>query len=350
MSKKDIEEFVEAPGREEKIKEVGGIDFALLGFGSNGHIAGNEPFYAPGSGRPCVYYHVTVHEERRRVTRRQNAEGEWREDVSYYWHEIARDSKFEDFYLQDGTSKVFIQASSGGCKIQGHKSGGGASMFQFPPPGIARMIAERCMMDAFGDAFWHHRRDGRTGKFRYCEESFDVNELVAALGVSTPAQDPYTGQAVKVLNPFNKQTLSEQYMDDNKWDSWDKQSWQDLLKYPAVLLSDRSEFTGGVFVQPAQQLPAYMTQAIPQAQPNGNQSQQYAPAPQNQPQMQQNPVAYAQPVQQSNNQFQRQNQGYAPAPQQYQQQQQYNQQMPPQGYQQQGYQQQGYQQQGFPRQ
>ena len=42
-------------------------------------LAGNEPFYAPGSGRPCVYYHVTVHEERRRVTRRQNAEGEWRE-------------------------------------------------------------------------------------------------------------------------------------------------------------------------------------------------------------------------------------------------------------------------------
>ena len=90
------------------------------------------------------------------------------------------------------------------------------------------MIAERCMLDA---AFnWNHMLDGRTGRFRYTEESFDVNELVAALGVPVPAQDPYTGEPVKILNVFTRNTVSETYMDDNGWSDWDKRSWQDLLK------------------------------------------------------------------------------------------------------------------------
>ena len=60
------------------------------------------------------------------------------------------------------------------------------------------MIADRCMMDAMFS--WNHMLSGRTGRFRYTEESFDVNELLAALGVPTPATDPYTNQPVKILN------------------------------------------------------------------------------------------------------------------------------------------------------
>ncbi len=42
------------------IQEVGGIDFALLGFGSNGHIAGNEPFSESSSRtHMCVLDPVT---------------------------------------------------------------------------------------------------------------------------------------------------------------------------------------------------------------------------------------------------------------------------------------------------
>ena len=245
-------------------------------------LAGTTPFYAPGSGRPCVYYSVSVHEERRRVNRRQDADGNWHEDVSHYWHQIAQDTQFVDFYLQDGSSKVFIPATSGCCRIQGQQSGGQSSFFNFPPPGIAKMIAERCMMEMFS---WHHRNEGRTGRFRYTERSFDVNELVAALGVCSPAQDPYTGQPVKILNRFTKETLTEQYMDDNGWDSWDKDSWRDLLKYPSVLLSDHVEFTGGVVVQPLTTLPGYMCQGI--ASGAGLQYPQQPPAPQRQPYSQQ---------------------------------------------------------------
>ena len=150
-------------------------------------LAGTEPYFAPGSGQPCVWYRTNVYEERREVRRRQDQDGNWYEDVDHRWHHIAKDERFVDFYLQDGTSKVFINGNRGGCRIHGTRESGRASVFNFPPPGIAKMIAERCMLDlAFN---WNHMLDGRTGRFHYTEESFDVNEMVAALGVPVPAQD-----------------------------------------------------------------------------------------------------------------------------------------------------------------
>ena len=122
------------------------------------------------------------------------------------------------------------------------------------------MIADRCMMDAMFS--WNHMLSGRTGRFRYTEESFDVNELLAALGVPTPATDPYTNQPVKILNAFTSSTVSERYMEDHEWSSWDKQSWKDLLKRPEILLSDHDRFTGGVFVANISNLPPFMTQQM----------------------------------------------------------------------------------------
>ena len=116
--------------------------------------------------------------------------------------------------------------------------------------------------------------EGRTGRFRYVEESFDCNELLAALGVVSPGMDPYTRQAVKILTPFTQNTLTEQFMTDNQWTEWDKKSWADLTKSPAVLLSDHTRFTGGVMVNPAVDLPMWMTQP---AQPNMMNAAMYAP-------------------------------------------------------------------------
>ena len=44
-------------------------------------LAGNVPFYAPGSGRPCVWYHVTVEQEFEEI--REDSEG--RVDRSFRW-------------------------------------------------------------------------------------------------------------------------------------------------------------------------------------------------------------------------------------------------------------------------
>jgi len=145
-------------------------------------LAGQHPFYTPGGGIPCVYYNVVVEEER--VEHRTDSEG--RRQRHIVWHVICRDERFVDFYLQDGVNKLFVQGSNRGqCRIQGRQGGGRSNFFNQPPPGIQMLIATH----ARGWGGWGHH-EHRTGRFRYTESSFDVNELVAGLGVVTSGQDP----------------------------------------------------------------------------------------------------------------------------------------------------------------
>ena len=236
-----------------------------------------------------MWYRVKVYEERIRRNVTTDADGNRRENISHYWHLLVDDERFTDFYLQDGAHKLFINGSNRGlCRIQVHtkhcsSSGttvvvygtnhhhpthhllsqgaqdfGRSSFFNAPPPGIQMLIASRLTGWGGWGSMGH-----RTGRFRYEEASFDVNELVAALGVVSPAKDPYTQQPVKVLNPFTSTTLNEAFFEDNEWTDWDKRSWNDLCKSPAVLLSDKQHFTRGVQVAPAAGLPAYMTSYQP---------------------------------------------------------------------------------------
>ena len=208
-------------------------------------LAGDAPFYAPGSGKPCVWYHVRVEQEFEEI--REDNDG--RIQTSFRWNTIVEDEQFVDFYLQDGATRLFVRGSDRAhCKIQGSKDRGRSSgMWNQPPPGIRALIAFR------NPGFiWHGMgRDIEfaTGRYRYTESSFDVNELVAGLGVITQAADA-TGAPIKMLVPFNEQTLNEAYFEENGWSDFDKRSWHDLLKNPSVLLSDSAHFTSGVVVQP----------------------------------------------------------------------------------------------------
>ena len=49
------------------------------------------------------------------------------------------------------------------------------------------------------------------------QSSFDVNELLAALGVVTPATDPFTREPVKSLKPIRADILTDEFMEQNKW-------------------------------------------------------------------------------------------------------------------------------------
>ena len=61
--------------------------------------------------------------------------------------------------------------------------------------------------------------------------------------------DPYTGQPVKNLLPIRGDVLNQKFFADQKWESWDIESWQDLVaRSPAVLLSDDLQFTNNVQV------------------------------------------------------------------------------------------------------
>ncbi len=88
----------------------------------------------------------------------------------------------------------------------------GENSFMIPPPGIAYIIGST--MFNFN---WSHHGDHRTGRFRYWQSSFDVNELVAALGVVQPGQDA-SGAPVKTMLPIRADALSPQFLAEHKWE------------------------------------------------------------------------------------------------------------------------------------
>jgi hypothetical protein len=243
-------------------------------------LAGQNPFYAPGSGRPCVYYKVKVEQEFEDI--REDQDG--RITRSFRWQTIATDEQFVDFYLQDGISKIFVRGSDRAhCKIQGNRDHGGTSgMWSVPPPGIRALIGFRNP-----NYRWHNSGfdlEFATGRYRYSEAAFEVNKLVAGLGVIQPAVDPM-GNSIMMLVPFAEDTLNEEYFKQNNWSDFDKRSWKDLLMNPSVLLSDKPHFTSGVQVNPVQ-FPRQMYYQVAVAVPEHNWSQQY-----------QQPQAYAYAVQ-----------------------------------------------------
>ena len=75
-----------------------------------------------------------------------------------------------------------------------------------------------------------------TGQYRYIEESFEVNELVCAVGVVKMAgyTDPYTNFPVFQLCPVNVQSIPLGSQFDN---------FRSMVqKSPAVLLSDNTKY------------------------------------------------------------------------------------------------------------
>ncbi len=218
-------------------------------------LAGQQPFYAPVTGSPCVYFKTVVQEERLRRRRTKNGWYTYRE-----WVTIAIAEQFSNFYLQDGLKRVYVPGNRGTCRIQSLKGGGISGVWSGPPPlGVNAMIVQS--FQARGQAFWGWGvQAGRTtGRYQYTEESFDVNEIVSALGVPASAQDPYTQEAVKVMQPFTQDTLTVDWMKEHKWTLLQRKSWETLLKQGgAVLLSDNPSQTAGVPIDIIHNLPQYM--------------------------------------------------------------------------------------------
>ncbi len=227
-------------------------------------LAGQNAYYSPATNRPCVWFRVRVEEEFIEINRDPET---GRERRTHHWRQVLQTERFVDFFLQDGPHKIFVQGSQRGtCRIQGTVTNSGragrTSFFTQPPPGIQLLIAQECpRWRGWGYCERH------TGRFRYYEETFDVNELVVGLGV---VQQPSPHQLV--LCPISDDALTEEWMKANGWDSWDESSWHALLKTPAVFLSDKKKFTESLApsIPIINELPAYMTTFVPAMSPWGS--------------------------------------------------------------------------------
>jgi hypothetical protein len=231
-------------------------------------LAGSAPLFAPASGRPCVFFRIEIEEE---VSVREYDDETNTTSHRTEWNMVVKQEISRDFYIQDGIVKVFVNAADRDrCKIQAEKNedeGSSWSSFREPPPGIRALVGE---MNSGYDwvQITDEDRDGdlevrmRTGNLRYIERSFDINELVAVLGVAVPVTDPYTGNPTKCMQPFDDNSLTEDWMEGQGWEKDDVASWHKLLEEPHVLISDNTEFTSVVDVAPAQDLPVFMVQTL----------------------------------------------------------------------------------------
>ncbi len=168
---------------------------------------------------------------------------------------VASHEQMADFYLQDGMTKVFINGTDNSFMWGGilcyARRGNGVVEFPYldscacvhacvflllswdrhaPRPGSNRgSVRVQGEVDVGGDANtreyygsippgikWVMAQNnvhgiGGTGRMRFFQSSFDVNEMIAALGHVVPAMDPFTGAPCKFLMPVNKDSLNEKY-------------------------------------------------------------------------------------------------------------------------------------------
>lgn len=302
----------------------------------------------------CLW--VQVEEERKEIVHHANNNnsqnkpaghshdhhGGGQQEYKFTWHTIFEDEAFTDFYLADGAVKIFINGSNrGSCRISAQDETRNVRRVSAAFSGLTVPAGIQAVMSARhgAAATWHPHssRTGipvvcmhvscirliivtpfspsHTGNFRYHQQSFDVGELVAALGVVTAVSS--MGMMIKQLMPIRGDALSDDFFKTNAWSEWQISAWQgtqdlakrgshlffliatvlssvfvDLVKTsPAVLLSDASEDTQHVTVTPPQLVP-YQPQPSFAPAP-------YPPPPQPQAAYQQSPMQpqyYQQPA------------------------------------------------------
>lgn len=250
--------------------------------------------YSPGTMKPCVYWRVVVSEQwirwREVDDYTYQGEGENRRRVktgshwesSTSWNEVIDRENYVDFYLQDGTIKLFVHGSQRGhCRIQSEWDAGGGGWNQFGynnlPPSIGWLVQKAKNFGGWQRNWYNASMHARTaismptGIFRWSECAFEVNEKICCLGITSPAYaDPYTQSATVGLIPFTKNLMTPEYQAQMGWSTWDRWSWSGLLdKCAAVMLSDAKKYTNAVNVGPAIEIPRWQQVYVPAYSPWG---------------------------------------------------------------------------------
>ena len=204
-----------------------------------GHVfpASDDVFHAPVSGKPCVWYRTIIEEQRIHTATTQKGISHF-----YAWHQIVVAEQVSDFYIADGDVKVLIAGQGSGAKYQSVCFGGKNGVWSGePPPGVALMV-DTAVAKATGkhdSNWWERKSKNKTGKYRYSEQAFDVNEIVCALGVVTDIGGELTIEACTEATE----------VDMAGWNGHAKSAWKELVKEGHVILSDHPDQVAGVEVR-----------------------------------------------------------------------------------------------------
>lgn len=190
------------------------VDGALQNIVGCVTVAMDHGFYSPVTRTPCVYFRIRISEEWKEVYF-VDLEGGGRERrVRKYWKQVCDEERFTDFYIVDGDTKVFVNGANRGlCKLQSVTDEWGQSgrYWNQPPPGVQDFIAAN-----LPQWDWSHPGEHRTGRYRFNERKYEINEKVAGFGLIKSGVDPMTQGPIKILTPASSTDITEQFMIDNE--------------------------------------------------------------------------------------------------------------------------------------
>ena len=209
-----------------------------------GHVvpATAELFFAPVSGKPCVWYRTVIEEQVIHTAMTQRGASHFN-----VWERLVTSEQVSDFFLRDGDSEVLVPGQSAAALFQslcvGAKNGVWSGA---PPPGVGLMvqtaIAKATGQKSSQPKWWDQSKSkNKTGKYRYTEQAFDVNELVTALGVVVENSDK-GGLKIEAVK-------ADTQVDMSTWTAQAKYAWKELVKAPQILLSDHPEHYEGLTVR-----------------------------------------------------------------------------------------------------
>jgi hypothetical protein len=233
----------------------------------------SEALYTPSTCQPCVYYNLVVEEEWETISVSRDDKGHTSRNVSIDFKVIFKEEHGQDFYLQDGDVKLYIPAGRRDqVYMERHVKNKNVIFTEglsndHCPNGIRNLLEARLTSEQLSIFHAHGSRGGegshKTGRYRFNEASYDVNEQVSALGLVQLCHDPYTGDKVAVLSPPRDEMLDADFFALHKWTKWDQKVWHECEHKPHVLLSDEERIMCDEYGKPIE-VPQVPTSLLPQ--------------------------------------------------------------------------------------
>jgi len=213
-----------------------------------------QAFFSPGYQKPCVYYKCQIQQYKKQMVWEGMDENR-RQVEKWTWVTVFTKEKFSNFYVQDENISIYIPATSKQdyCRIKGDWNEAGNFNTTNKQAGYKEFNHSNAPYFIYQWMYETPKKFPQGQKYRFRERSFELNEMVAVLGI--PMMSPNVGLT---LMPLTGVSMSDEELESR---GIFKHIWEEVVdKWKCVLVTDDDSLIGGF----QQQVPAIT--GIPQNQ------------------------------------------------------------------------------------
>jgi len=203
---------------------------------------------APVTQKQCVYYEVRAEEEWKRYREHEDENGRTTWEEYHTWEHLYTDEQKVDFMFVDPKSptlRVVVPIGTEPIKVHSEQDGYSQSYDQRNTTTTFPIMAG-FSIDFDPSMIFDTHQDHRTGMLRFFESSFHLGEKLAVIGAIEEYQFQQPDETIEIgkkIVAMNKDLVTDEYAEKNEWSDWDKRAWEDLLKTPAIILTDVQKHT-----------------------------------------------------------------------------------------------------------